>query len=226
MPNYAETVAAIRFNPHPPVGAGATSSAESGATSSPHRFNPHPPVGAGATVHNWLVQWVATRLFQSSPARGGGCNSSAACTGGLVLLFQSSPARGGGCNRRVWRVRHNTQAVSILTRPWGRVQLAACVGQAEYGVVVSILTRPWGRVQLVSRAVLQPLDNGFNPHPPVGAGATLQSLLGLLGHTQVSILTRPWGRVQRYSPNSTRIPRGRFQSSPARGGGCNSATGS
>ena len=36
--------------------------------------------------------------------------------------------------------------VSILTRPWGRVQLAERVA-AFLAPGVSILTRPWGRVQ-------------------------------------------------------------------------------
>ena len=39
-----------------------------------------------------------------------------------------------------------TRDVSILTRPWGRVQLVG--GRRRVvDVEVSILTRPWGRVQ-------------------------------------------------------------------------------
>ena len=62
-----------------------------------------------------------------------------------LMLFQSSPARGGGCNLRDLRVdgRH---IVSILTRPWERVQRDAH-GLIVVDPRVSILTRPWGRVQ-------------------------------------------------------------------------------
>jgi len=37
-------------------------------------------------------------------------------------MFQSSPARGGGCNGLVGGRRRVVDVVSILTRPWGRVQ--------------------------------------------------------------------------------------------------------
>ena len=63
----------------------------------PRCFNPHPPVGAGATCHE-LPSGATLRSFQSSPARGGGCNVG----------------ERGGCG--------GLDAVSILTRPWGRVQ--------------------------------------------------------------------------------------------------------
>ena len=133
------------FNPHPPVGAGAASP--------PYRslargcgFNPHPPVGAGAT----------------KPLRQRCADTH--------LLFQSSPARGGGCN-----AAHSTQTpadtphVSILTRPWGRVQHLDWfwVDEAVY-CPVSILTRPWGRVQHRYCARDNLRGHGFNPHPPVG----------------------------------------------------------
>ena len=45
------------------------------------------------------------RLFQSSPARGGGCNAPSARLPCMNSAFQSSPARGGGCNwidRAIW----------------------------------------------------------------------------------------------------------------------------
>jgi len=62
-------------------------------------------------------------------------------------LFQSSPARGGGCNQR--------DAV-----------------ERSAGELVSILTRPWGRVQRRAGFWLWCIAGRFNPHPPVGAGAT------------------------------------------------------
>ena len=61
-------------------------------------------------------------VFQSSPARGGGCNMGVMCPCTARVKFQSSPARGGGCNRAERRANPWHGAVSILTRPWGRVQ--------------------------------------------------------------------------------------------------------
>ncbi len=88
-----------------------------------------------------------------------------------------------------------TDGVSILTRPWGRVQPADYV-VADLQSGVSILTRPWGRVQLVAGSTCAPYSSRFNPHPPVGAGATAEPDSQPLPY-EVSILTRPWGRVQR-----------------------------
>jgi len=49
------------------------------------------------------------------------------------------------------RLRKAHAFVSILTRPWGRVQRAErALALHELGV--SILTRPWGRVQPISTA--------------------------------------------------------------------------
>ena len=159
-------------------------------------------------------------MFQSSPARGGGCNPTHSRMRGGYHRFQSSPARGGGCNEsHAHTPTPLSHAVSILTRPWGRVQPHA------------------------SRLGVQPVF-GFNPHPPVGAGATgrytiisastqgfqsspargggcntaAQRLLA--AGVRVSILTRPWGRVQRTRSRKSSKP-STFQSSPARGGGCN-----
>ena len=159
------------FNPHPPVGAGATPTRASSASSPSSGFNPHPPVGAGAT-RKGLRLAHATPRFQSSPARGGGCNVSS-----LPILyhiadgFQSSPARGGGCN--------GIQPTHII----------------PHRGLVSILTRPWGRVQRASIGIASWRLCRFNPHPPVGAGATYPNRC-LAPLTVVSILTRPWGRVQ------------------------------
>ena len=116
-------------------------------------------------------------------------------------LFQSSPARGGGCNQFA-RVQH------------------------PFVIAVSILTRPWGRVQRRSASVRRRTTSRFNPHPPVVAGATVSSCPStgtLVPHT-VSILTRPWGRVQPMATADGSLSHPMFQSSPARGGGCNAAT--
>jgi len=99
-------------------------------------------------------------------------------------------------------------------------------------------------VQPVWRRVLHNSRVSFNPHPPVGAGATCTTRTAwsatlfqsspargggcnrddLLSHVappaSVSILTRPWGRVQ-HPPTKSSLPVSPFQSSPARGGGCN-----
>ena len=89
-------------------------------------------------------------------------------------------------------------AVSILTRPEGRVQLHAELFQlgsncfnphpsrrtgATHGnlslsetLSVSILTRPEGRVQPLKRMIAMRKVNGFNPHPSRRTGATLLPL--------------------------------------------------
>ena len=60
--------------------------------------------------------------FQSSPARGGGCNAATSASVTRGSRFQSSPARGGGCNALKPQQLAHGEVVSILTRPWGRVQ--------------------------------------------------------------------------------------------------------
>ena len=85
-------------------------------------------------------------------------------------------------------------------------------------------TRPWGRVQRHRADIPCDLVNGFNPHPPVGAGATMDRPRDMVHPRSVSILTRPWGRVQRLR-SVYGNGRSRFQSSPARGGGCNGLVG-
>ena len=86
--------------------------------------------------------------------------------------------------------------------------------------LVSIHTRPWGRVQPPGMGQLYTRGQRFNPHPPLGAGATRNTSFQPLGvglfqstpalgggcnatgdgyydqYRIVSIHTRPWGRVQ------------------------------
>ena len=135
----------LRFNPHPPVGAGATT-AQLGGYVEPYRFNPHPPVGAGATTAQ-LGGYVEPYRFNPHPPVGAGATVPREVSHRLQRVFQSSPARGGGCNAYLPACAWRPDAVSILTRPWGRVQLVA--------------------VRLGSSGC-----RSFNPHPPVGAGAT------------------------------------------------------
>ena len=142
-----------------------------------------------------------------------------------TMRFQSSPARGGGCNDLVAPFGVGEAGVSILTRPWGRVQRVAC-GGCVCGVDVSILTRPWGRVQLWLRNRLMSASVSFQSSPARGGGCNKPESHGGNGHDHVSILTRPWGRVQRCPAIIIGLPRSSlFQSSPARGGGCNGAWG-
>ena len=236
------------------------------------RFNPHPPVGAGATSSGLAAWELPARSFQSSPARGGGCNArqQGQTTAAPCVSILTRP---WGRVQPDWRETsvYLKPAVSILTRPWGRVQQIVQRGRIGKRIV-SILTRPWGRVQPVGRWLVasypsrfqsspargggcnrsgstdsvmgdafqsSPARGGgcnrctttsarracssFNPHPPVGAGAT-SARPNNRQSVGVSILTRPWGRVQpKYSDEKRAFLCG-FQSSPARGGGCNGAT--
>ena len=62
--------------------------------------------------------------------------------------------------------------VSILTRPWGRVQ-PLLGGVADYKLL-RFQSSParGGGCNANTHALLPPPDQGFNPHPPVEAGAT------------------------------------------------------
>jgi len=111
------------------------------------------------------------------------------------MVFQFSPALGGERNTPVLIAFHKSVGVSILTRPWGRVQLRVSVGYW------SVVTR------------------SFNSHPPLGASATHPDAL-LHRTMHVSILTRPWGRVQRILQWIDGVFF-EFQFSPALGGECN-----
>jgi len=186
-------------------------------------FNPHPPVGAGATLSP-PVQGASVRAFQSSPARGAGATRAEAVGEGFF------------------------KGVSILTRPWGRVQPLLPNGEVrDMGTFQSSPARGGGCNVYTPDAPRTP-QRGFNPHPPVGAGAT-QSVSNhgvndvnrrrfnphppvgagatgvgrpeLTPLERVSILTRPWGRVQQIRAAARFESASQFQSSPARGGGCN-----
>ena len=160
-------------------------------------FNPHPPLGAGATPYSTSTILIASLQFQSTPALGGGCNA-----------MHAHLERG------------KLHLVSIHTRPWGRVQ-------------------PPGMGQLYTRG------QRFNPHPPLGAGATrntsfqplgvglFQSTPALGGGCNLYLrydYTMPMTSFNPHPPlgagatrflGSTNIASGPFQSTPALGGGCN-----
>ena len=115
--------------------------------------------------------------FQSSPARGGGCNITNDSQRLQILQFQSSPARGGGCNLNELDERVYNTRVSILTRPWGRVQPAMLVLPDVSGSM-------------------------FQSSPARGGGCNRRIARALQTRHAVSILTRPWGRVQRGLENA------------------------
>ena len=87
------------------------------------------------------------RSFQSSPVPKDGCNLQCPSRRFAAILFQSSPVPKDGCND--WALA-----------PEG------CV------FAVSILTRPEGRVQRAHRFTFGENDASFNPHPSRRTGAT------------------------------------------------------
>ena len=136
-------------------------------------------------------------------------------------LFQSSPARGGGCNKQLPERRACGIAVSILTRPWGRVQLSCWDCTMVLAVFQSSPARGGGcnasRRWLQQMAKLQfqssPARGGgcntscacericnramsFQSSPARGGGCNLRESYESVARRAVSILTRPWGRVQ------------------------------
>ena len=109
--------------------------------------------------------------FQSSPARGGGCNRETRARVARELAFQSSPAPGGGCNEADEPEDINPFECFNPHPPLGA---GATCG----------LDSPAKRCPC------------FNPHPPLGAGATGVSEADDISANTVSIRTRPQGRVQ------------------------------
>ena len=87
---------------------------------------------------------------------------------------------------------------------------------------VSILTRPEGRVQL-ARSWPCSSGPGFQSSPGPRVGCNEEGSWDGLGVASVSILTRPEGRVQRPAPPKQTGQITRFQSSPGPRVGCNPA---
>ena len=109
--------------------------------------------------------------FQSSPVPKDGCNLLRPGAGTSSPRFQSSPVPKDGCNRPGASWGPVGAAVSILTRPEGRVQLRLA-RMVEPQAVVSILTRPEGRVQPMQTIYHLDVYVCFNPHPSRRTGAT------------------------------------------------------
>jgi len=89
----------VGFNPHRPFRAGATHFSGGLYLGVCPRFNPHRPFRAGATEQE-LFKLLRQMEFQSSPALSGRCN------GDHAVVFDRA------------------QFVSILTGPFGPVQLS------------------------------------------------------------------------------------------------------
>ncbi len=155
------------FNPHPARRPGATS-ASTLAGARPARFNPHPARRPGAT---------------------GRWSTLGAPSGG----FNPHPARRPGATGETQGERRAHEAVSILTRPEGRVlQLGA--EREGFAVEVSILTRPEGWV-LRAREAQHPLAPAVSILTrPEGRVLRRRGVPHDLAR-DVSILTRPEGRV-------------------------------
>ena len=173
------------------------------SAASRHGFNPHPARGPGAAGHDVLFLVDLHERFQSSPGPGAGC-----CR---LANLQPRPHR-------------LARAVSILTRPGGRVLLprSASMHSAR---PVSILTRPGGRVLQGHDRLPYRRGSEFQSSPGPGAGCCV-SPLGITvseylvfqsspgpgagccceqhgpdgDRPQVSILTRPGDRVLPASP--------------------------
>ena len=143
-------------------------------------------------------------LFQSSPVPKDGCNRADGSFGsGSGCPFQSSPVPKDGCNRhRVCGCKRT--AVSILTRPEGRVQPGDAAGTGGVAVFQSSPVPKDGcnrrpRLSPVSLCLFQSspvpkdgcnpscgepthLRSSFNPHPSRRTGATLPQLLSGYRH--------------------------------------------
>ena len=119
-------------------------------------------------------------------------------------MFQSSPGLSTGCNLYNARIfALVTYAVSILTRPFDRVQRRQNRGSAL--PLLRFNPHPAFRPGATRRPAASPTaSGGFNPHPAFRPGATPCTRSAFCSDP-VSILTRPFDRVQRppsapYSP--------------------------
>jgi len=137
------------------------------------RFNSHPPLGAGAT-----------RIGQEPIRR-------------RTTMFQFSPALGGGCNQELVGRLGNSKRVSILTRPWGRVQRPCKWQTRSTRRAFQFSPALGGECNSMSFWVRTPWAETFQFSPALGGecnGAHVGSRRN--AEQPVSILTRPWGRVQ------------------------------
>ncbi len=132
-----------------------------------------------------------------------------------MITFQSSPTTGGGCDEIFNLEASAAPHVSIPTHHGGRVRHWRH-RHPRPGAVVSIPTHHGGRVRPRSPRADNRPANGFNPHPPRGAGATADAIAETLG-IPVSIPTHHGGRVRRRLV--TDLPRPAIVSIPTHHGG-------
>ena len=112
-------------------------------------------------------------MFQSSSGLSTGCNVS---TGrGIVQFggFNPHPAFRPDATRPTLGRKRTTCFVSILIRPFDRMQPSRSVYRVGQGIGVSILIRPFDRMQPLTNAVTQIQNESFNPHPAFRPDATV-----------------------------------------------------
>ena len=207
------------FNPHPARRPGCSSAGSAAPCPSRTRFNPHPARRPGA------------------PA--GGANGQT-----LFWEFQSSPGPKAGCSPAAVRQRDARVHVSILTRPEGRVLLAATATTAAPCLVFQSSPGPKAGCSVLchgteftisvfqsspgpkagcsssSIAAWRRRSSSFNPHPARRPGAPDTLNGSVEEHEKVSILTRPEGRVLLMLASDEATTYDEFQSSPGPKAGC------
>ena len=134
------------FNPHPARGPSATRPGGNDGTTHHTCFNPHPARRPSATRPGGNDGTTHHTCFNPHPARRPSATSVCFTPTTNQTRFNPHPARRPSATRSTGRVFPQPFAVSILTRPVGRVQLGRPPRQFLQ-FLVSILTRPVGRVQ-------------------------------------------------------------------------------
>ena len=214
------------FNPHPSRRTGATQALLTQIEEVIVSILTRPE---GRVQPNVVSTFAAGTTFQSSPVPKDGCNSETKTPTKRGSTFQSSPVPKDGCNhrasdglllapgfnphpsRRTGATRYATDinahqfAVSILTRPEGRVQRARDTSIAHHPVsrFNPHPSRRTGATPHHSHG--RQSSTSFNPHPSRRTGATGGGTSAVDGRRRVSILTRPEGRVQLHLLNLAQV---------------------
>ena len=118
----SDTPRRFQSSPVPKDGCNHIPTADAGQLSS---FNPHPSRRTGATIGAHGVAGFCRR-FNPHPSRRTGATPPACWMTGN-REFQSSPVPKDGCNKIADHANDEGIAVSILTRPEGRVQPSSLV---------------------------------------------------------------------------------------------------
>ncbi len=135
------------------------------------RFQSSPGHQAGCYNHP-NSDTVVTGLFQSSPGHQAGCYLREEAAGHRTRAFQSSPGHQAGCYLFLAADGNDYNAVSILTRPSGRVLPISGVMSSH--LVSMFQSSPGHQAGCYGPAGLQqnPHSYCFNPHPAIRPGAT------------------------------------------------------